>query len=406
MGIAEAAVMMQTISESGGGLAAASSVHMNIFGLEPVVKFGTKEQKDRMLPGLINGTEPPLDKVSKPNQGLSIFYTDFDRTKVQTNEIPKMGRSAVDTNMLFFDKWSIPAEDRIGEEGDGFKMILHGMNAERILLAAEALGLGYAGLRRGAQYAIDRVVFGRQIGQNQSIQHPLADSWMQLEGTHAGLSFRPEGVATAAQEFGVGIPGPASGNSHGVVGDLQVGSEDGDHDTGDMQVDCHAQDLEVGQIMALLHDTPVDSGVGAFAVVSPDSFPYACGSGSVSGPFTLPVTPPTPFDGVDPSSILASTSLAHRKRRLEALMQLPLAVGDFQYVPHETDGQPLQLSSPGPDELSPGAVIQSESLKRRGAPQADSMDSRDGTQMETGVACLDYFAPGAQVVAVSGKPHY
>ncbi|KZO89526.1 acyl-CoA dehydrogenase NM domain-like protein [Calocera viscosa TUFC12733] len=235
MGISEAAVMMQTIAETGGCLAAASSIHMNIFGLEPVVKFGSKEQKDRMLPPLIRGeeracfgvTEPnsgsdtlklqtravrkgdryeitgskmwistaqhahkilllarttPLEEVKKPNQGLSIFYTDLDRTKVEVTEIPKMGRSAIDTNMLFFDGWSIPAEDRIGEEGDGFKMILHGMNAERVLLAAESLGIGYAGLRRGAQYSIERNVFGRPIGQNQGIQHPLADSWMNLEG--------------------------------------------------------------------------------------------------------------------------------------------------------------------------------------------------------------------------------
>jgi alkylation response protein AidB-like acyl-CoA dehydrogenase len=76
----------------------------------------------------------PLDKVEKPTHGLSLFYTDFDRTQVETREIPKMGRMAVDTNLLFFDGWSIPAEDRLGEEGDGFKMIMHGMNAEWVSL--------------------------------------------------------------------------------------------------------------------------------------------------------------------------------------------------------------------------------------------------------------------------------
>lgn len=234
LGISEAAVMMQTISESGAGMAGASSVHMNIFGLEPVVKFGTEEQKKRWLTPLIEGaqkscfgvTEPntgldtlklnsfarregdhyflsgskiwistaqvadkililtrttPLDQVSKPSQGLSLFYTDLDRVAVQVTEIPKLGRAAVDSNILFFENWKVPAEDLIGEEGRGFKMIMHGMNAERVLIGAEALGLGYAALRRAVTYAKERVVFGRPIGQNQGIQHPLADSWMKLE---------------------------------------------------------------------------------------------------------------------------------------------------------------------------------------------------------------------------------
>ena len=237
LGISEAAVMMQTISESGGGMTAASSVHMNIFGLEPVVKFGTQEQKQRWLVPLIRGeqracfavTEPntgldtlklqslakrvdggdeyvltgskiwtstaqtahkililvrttPLDRTgNKPSHGLSLFYTDLDRAHVQVTEIPKMGRAAVDTNILFFDGWPVPIADRVGDEGAGFTLIMQGMNAERILIAAEALGLGYAALRRAALYARDRVVFGRPIGQNQAIQHPLADSWMKLE---------------------------------------------------------------------------------------------------------------------------------------------------------------------------------------------------------------------------------
>ncbi|EEP79840.1 acyl-CoA dehydrogenase [Uncinocarpus reesii 1704] len=234
LGISEAAVMMQTVSESGAGMSGASSVHMNIFGLEPVVKFGSEEQKKRFLPPLIEGkeracfgvTEPnsgldtlklksmatragdhyilkgskvwistaqnaekililvrttPVDKVSKPSHGLSLFYTDLDRSQVEVTEIPKMGRAAVDTNTLFFEDWRVPAEDLLGEEGNGFKMIMHGMNAERILIAAEALGLGFAALRRAAIYANERQVFGRPIGQNQGIQHPLADSWMQLE---------------------------------------------------------------------------------------------------------------------------------------------------------------------------------------------------------------------------------
>ena len=234
LGISEASVMMQTISESGAGYAGASAVHMNIFGLEPVRMFGSEEQKVRMLVPLIEGkeracfgvTEPntgldtlrlqsravrdgdgyrlsgqkiwistaqvaekililvrttPLEDVKKPSQGLSLFYTDLDRAQVEVKEISKMGRAAVDSNTLFFDGWKVPKEDLIGEEGEGFKLIMHGMNAERILIAAEALGIGFAALRRAALYAGDREVFGRPIGQNQAIQHPLAESWMELE---------------------------------------------------------------------------------------------------------------------------------------------------------------------------------------------------------------------------------
>lgn len=225
---------MQTIAESGGGMTAASSIHMNIFGLEPVVKFGTEEQKEQWLTPLIAGrhracfgvTEPNTgldtlqlqaiarrsgdgyilsgqkvwistaqradkililvrttsrDRVKKPSQGLSLFYTDLQVPQVQITEIPKMGRAAVDTNSLFFEDWYVPVTDRVGREDEGFRMILHGMNAERILIGAEALGLGFAALRRAALYSNERHVFGRSIGQNQGIQHPLADSWMKLE---------------------------------------------------------------------------------------------------------------------------------------------------------------------------------------------------------------------------------
>lgn len=123
-----------------------------------------------------------LADVKKPTQGLSLFYTDLDRSIVKVTEIPKMGRSAVDSNVVFFEDWEVPAEDLIGKEGDGFKMIMHGMNAERVLVGAEALGIGYAALRRATDYAKQRSVFGRPIGQNQAIQHPLAECWMNLEG--------------------------------------------------------------------------------------------------------------------------------------------------------------------------------------------------------------------------------
>ena len=234
LGITEAALMMQTVSESGGGIAAASAIHMNIFGLHPVVVFGTPEQQERWLPPLIAGehkacfgvTEPntglntlqlktravrhgdhylvngqkiwistaqvaqkilllarttPLAEVSAPRGGLSLFYTDLDRSTIDVREIEKMGRKAVDSNELFIDGLTIPVEDRIGEEGKGFDYILHGMNPERVLLAAEAIGLGRVALKRAANYAKERIVFDRPIGMNQGIQHPLAERWMELE---------------------------------------------------------------------------------------------------------------------------------------------------------------------------------------------------------------------------------
>ena len=233
LGITEAALMMQTISESGAGFSGASAVHMNIFGLNPVVVFGTEQQKSRWLPGLIRGeqkacfavTEPDAGlntakiattarrdgeryilrgqkiwistaqvadqmlvlartaaAVGKPTDGLSLFYTALDRRFVEAREIDKMGRKAVDSNLLFIEALPVPAEDRIGEEGKGFDCILHGLNPERILIGAEAIGLGRAALRRAVAYAKERIVFDRPIGQNQAIQHPLARCWMELEG--------------------------------------------------------------------------------------------------------------------------------------------------------------------------------------------------------------------------------
>jgi acyl-CoA dehydrogenase len=228
LGITEAAVMMQAISESGAGFSGASAVHMNIFGLNPVVVFGSKVQKSRMLPGLIAGRERACFAVTEPNTGLNtkkikvkaekrkntyyvsgqkvwistaqvaekilllsrtdagltLFYTDFDRGKIEVREIEKMGRHAVDSNQVFFDSYPVPEEDRIGEEGKGFEYILHGMNPERILIASESVGLGRCALKRAAAYAKERIVFDRPIGQNQGIQHPLAANWMALEAAN------------------------------------------------------------------------------------------------------------------------------------------------------------------------------------------------------------------------------
>ena len=237
LGITEAALMMQAIAESGAGMSGASAVHMPVFSLQPVCLFGTEEQKQRILPPVVDGrdkvcfavTEPnaglnttelktradkvqggylvngekiwistaqvankmlllarttPLDKITKKTQGLSLFYTDLNRANIDVRLIHKMGRHAVDSNMLFITDLFIPEEDRIGAEGDGFKIILHGMNPERILIGAESVGIGRAAIARAARYAKERIVFNRPIGMNQGIQHPLAKCWAQLEAAN------------------------------------------------------------------------------------------------------------------------------------------------------------------------------------------------------------------------------
>ena len=234
LGIAEACAMMETVSGSGAGMSGASAIHMNVFGLHPVVMHGSDEQKRRWLPPIINGeakacfgvTEPntglntlklktmavrkgdryvvngqkvwistaqvahkilllarttPIEEVTSPTHGLSLFYTNLDRSKIEVREIEKLGRKAVDSNQLFIDGLEIPIEDRIGEEGRGFEYIMHGLNPERVLLAAEAIGLGRVALTRAAKYAGERIVFDRPIGKNQGIQHPLAERWVDLE---------------------------------------------------------------------------------------------------------------------------------------------------------------------------------------------------------------------------------
>jgi acyl-CoA dehydrogenase len=254
LGITEAALMMLTVAESGAGFSGASALHMNIFGLNPVVKFGSEAQKHRMLPPLIAGadkacfavTEPdagldtlnlktkavrradryvvsgqkiwittaqvaskilllarttPADAVKKRTDGLTLFYTDLDRRHVEVREIEKMGRKAVDSNQLFFDELPVPVEDRIGEEGRGFHYILHGINPERILVGAEAIGLGRAALTRAVRYAKERVVFGRPIGKNQAIQHPLARHWMELEAAQL-MAFKAAALYDAGQPCG------------------------------------------------------------------------------------------------------------------------------------------------------------------------------------------------------------
>jgi acyl-CoA dehydrogenase len=233
LGVTEACIMMQEVGRSAGAFAACSTVHINIFGLHSIVKHGTDAQKKKWLPSIIDGssracfgvTEPdagldtskiktravrkgdryivngqkiwtstaqqadkivllartqPIEECAKPTDGLSLFYTDMDRSKVEVREIPKMGRHAVNSNQTFFDGLEVPVEHRIGEEGKGFRYILDSLNPERILNAAEIVGMGRRALERAVKYANERVVFGRPIGKNQSIQHPLAECWSEL----------------------------------------------------------------------------------------------------------------------------------------------------------------------------------------------------------------------------------
>ena len=254
LGITEAALMMETIAASGAGFSGASAVHMNIFGLHPVVVYATDEQKTRWLPPLIAGrdkacfgvTEPgaglnttrlttkaardgdhyivsgqkvwistaqvankilllarttPLEQTKNPIDGLTLFYADIDRSKMEIREIDKMGRKAVDSNQVFIDGLRVPAADRIGEEGKGFRCILDGLNPERILVAAEAAGLGRAALDRAARYAGERIVFDRPIGQNQAIQHPLAQRWIELEAARL-LTYRAASLYDAGKPCG------------------------------------------------------------------------------------------------------------------------------------------------------------------------------------------------------------
>ncbi len=254
LGITDAAVMMQAVAESGACMSGASAIHMNIFGLNPLVVFGNEAQKARALPPLVAGRDkpcfavtepdvglntrqlktraerrgdryvvdgqkmwistaqvankmlllartPPLDQVKRKADGLSLFYTDIDRRNVEVRLIEKMGRHAVDSNMVFFDGLEVPAEDRIGEEGRGFHYILHGMNPERILIAAEAVGIGRAALRRATTYAKERRVFGRAIGQNQGIQHPLARCWAHLEAADL-MAMKAASLYDAGRECG------------------------------------------------------------------------------------------------------------------------------------------------------------------------------------------------------------
>jgi len=253
LGVTEAALMMAEVARC-GAMSAASAIHLNIFGPKAIASFATEEQKHRWLPDIIRGakrtcfsvTEPDAgldttklktravrqgdrytvngrkvwtssaqvaDKImllartadhdaADPTAGLSLFYTDLDRNAIDARPIDKMGRAAVDSNELFIDNLHIPADDLIGEEGKGFRYILHSLNPERILIASEACGIGFSALDRATRYARDREVFGRPIGQNQAIQHPLAEGWARLQAAHL-LTLKAATLYDAGQPCGV-----------------------------------------------------------------------------------------------------------------------------------------------------------------------------------------------------------
>jgi acyl-CoA dehydrogenase len=141
--------------------------------------FTTKAREAQKMLLLTRTT--PFEKVAKKTDGMSLFFADLDPSSVEIRELHKLGRAAVDTNMLFIDNLRVPATDLVGEEGRGFHCLLDGLNPERILVAAEAIGMGRAAISKAVRYAKERIVFGRPIGQNQAIAHPLADSFAKLE---------------------------------------------------------------------------------------------------------------------------------------------------------------------------------------------------------------------------------
>jgi acyl-CoA dehydrogenase len=233
LGLTEAAVMLSEVAGSGAGTAGASAVHFYIFPPGPIIRHGSEEMKQKYLPQIAKGellmafgvTEPDagvdtsriktkavktdggwvvnghkiwitnaqnaqrillLARTSprteeRPFDGMTLFFTDLDRSKITVREIEKLGRAAVDSNELFIDNLEVADNEVVGEVGKGFYHLLDGLNPERIVVAMEQLGLGRAALEMATKYANERVVFDRPIGKNQAVAHPLADSWIRLE---------------------------------------------------------------------------------------------------------------------------------------------------------------------------------------------------------------------------------
>jgi acyl-CoA dehydrogenase len=258
LGVTEAGMMLEAVCASGAGLSGASPIHFYLFPLTPVIRHGSEAMKEACLPGLARGellaafgiTEPSAgsdtsrittraerreggwviggqkvwttnaenaDKIlllardqprdpERPYAGMTLFFTDLDRSRVTIRRIEKLGRAAVDSNEVFLNGLEARDGDVVGEVGKGFSYLLDGLNPERIVIAFEAIGIGRAALRLASAYARERVVFDRPIGQNQAIAHPLALAWARLEAAEL-LAFK------AAWLFDLGQPCATEANA-------------------------------------------------------------------------------------------------------------------------------------------------------------------------------------------------
>ena len=241
-GIAEASLVVEEVAASGAAMNGASAIHLSIFGMGPVIHHGSADLQARVLPRVASGelhvafgvTEPdagtdtsrittratldpdggrylvrgrkvwttkapycqkvlllvrttPREDVARPTDGLTLLLADLQRPEVTITPIPKAGRNAVVSCEVAYDDLPVDVADRVGEEGQGFRYLLDGLNPERILIAAEALGTGRAALRRAVAYAGERVVFDRPIGQNQGIAFPLARNHMELRAAELAV---------------------------------------------------------------------------------------------------------------------------------------------------------------------------------------------------------------------------
>jgi acyl-CoA dehydrogenase len=233
-GITEASLVLETVAASGAAMNGCSGLHLSIFGMHPVVKHGSEDMKQKYLPRVASGnlhvafgvTEPnagtdtssietfarrdgdtyvvrgrkvwttkaqdservlllvrttPKDQIERRTDGLTLLLAELQREEVTISPIEKAGRNAVASCEVVYDDLPVAVTDRVGEEGKGFRYLLDGLNAERILVASEALGIGRAAMRRAVNYANERVVFKRPIGQNQGVAFPLGEAQMRLD---------------------------------------------------------------------------------------------------------------------------------------------------------------------------------------------------------------------------------
>jgi acyl-CoA dehydrogenase len=251
-GITAASILLEEVAASGAAMNGCSAIHLSIFGMNPVVKHGSPDMKEKYLPRVATGelhvafgvTEPdagtdttsitttavrdgdvyivrgrkvwttkasycekvlllvrttPVEDCARRTEGLTLLLADLQRPEVDIRPIPKLGRNAVVSCEVRYDDLPVSVADRVGEEGKGFSYLLDGINPERILVAAEALGIGKVALHRAVQYACDRHVFGRPIGKNQGIAFPLAEA-------HARLHAAELAIREASWRYDKGLP--------------------------------------------------------------------------------------------------------------------------------------------------------------------------------------------------------